>query len=300
MNLRKFCEACQSEKLQPQHVGAQSISKDQLTSDSFAVTNKDYGICLETVHCIDCGLWQPRFCVDFKDVVKFYGTMEDNAYLESSEVRGRSNYQQILNILKEHIGALGPVLEIGAGSGAVVNFLKKDYPSAEGLEPNRQFCAYALEKYGVVLKNIPYELLERNARYKAVIAFDVIEHLTSPAHFLACIHDCLETSGIAIIVTPDIDSFAARMMKKKWWHIRPPHLFYFNDNSFSRLWLRHHFEIIEKRQFYWSLPLAYLIEVLQQWVFRRTFIQCRYLSGTVKINLFDSKMYVLRKKVNEK
>jgi SAM-dependent methyltransferase len=295
MNIRLSCEACHSKNLLQKQIGSQSISLEQLTSNSFQVTNKDYGISLETVWCQDCGLWQPRYCVAFEDVTKFYAKMEDSTYLESSSRRGLSNYKQIQDTLKKYTNQNDQVLEIGAGGGAVINFLKKDGFNAEGLEPNRQFCEFAKEKYGISLMDIPYELLDKNGRYKAVIAFDVIEHLASPAHFLDCIHGCLVDSGIAIIVTPNKSSITARMMKKKWWHIRPPHLFYFDDKNISILAEKHHFKVVQSRQFYWSLPLSYLVEVFQKFIFNRSFVRCPWMSVNIKVNLFDSKVYILQK-----
>ena len=41
--------------------------------------------------------------------------------------------------------------------------------------------------------------------------------------------------GIGMMVTPDINSFFARIMGKKWWHYRVAHIGYFNRKSLNIL-----------------------------------------------------------------
>ena len=54
--------------------------------------------------------------------------------------------------------------------------------------------------------------------YDIVSAIDVIEHVDKPLDLLIEIRDLLAADGIGVLVTPDIGSITARLMRRKWWH----------------------------------------------------------------------------------
>lgn len=291
--LRKKCDVCKSFILSNYPVCKKPIKIENLNSNQFKVTNKDYGICVETVKCRNCDLVQPKYEIDFKQIIKFYSDIKDEEYLKTSIIRGKSNYSQISNILKRYLNKSYNILEIGAGSGGLLYQLIKEYKNSRGIEPSSQFCKFAKTNYNIILKNTGYELLNSAKKYNAVIAMDVIEHVSSPDNLMKTIKNLLKPGGISIIVTPDRNSFLAKITKSKWWHIRPPHLYYFNDRSFEYLANKNDLKIIEKYQFYWTFPVYYLLDSLQKWIFKKTFFNFKFLPFNIKLNTFDSKLYIL-------
>lgn len=287
------CDSCHSSNLAPRQLCRRPVDLAAVSSDSMRVTNKDYGLCLEMVRCADCGLVQPKYLLAFSDIVKLYASMEDEQYLDSSYLRGVSNYRQIIKDLRSRLPQTARVLEIGSGSGALVHLLRQDFPATEGLEPSRFFCGYAKKKYGVDIMNISVEDLETNGQYDAVVALDVIEHVTSPNRFMTTVVRALKPGGLAIIVTPNLDSVTARVMGQKWWHIRPPHLYYFGDRSFGVLAAKHGFKVVSKRFFTWNLPFSYLANSVQKLVFGRAVVSFKLLKFNVVINTLDSRIYTL-------
>lgn len=295
MSERIKCNICESNNIKRHDFCKNPILIDEINANSVRVTNKDYGLCLEMVKCLECGLVQPRYELDFSDVVKLYSDMDDDEYIKSSHLRGLSNYNQIIKILKKHLNKSSRILEIGSGSGVLVGLLKEDFSNVDGIEPSRYFCDYAKEKYDVDMKNISFEMLDGSKKYDAVVALDVIEHVTSPNDFMKVVGDILNDEGITIIVTPNKDSISAKIMGKKWWHIRPPHLFYFDDKSFNVLAKKYNFNFISKKLFYWNLPFYYLIDSLQKLFIGQSLVSFKFLSFNVKINMLDSRLYVLIK-----
>jgi SAM-dependent methyltransferase len=258
------------------------------------VTNKDYGQCLAMVECAACGLVQSALALAPAEIVQLYAAMDDDAYLESAAMRGESNYQQVKRALKG-LDSATRVLEIGAGSGALVDLLSKDFAQIEGVEPSDAFCAYAKEKHGLELRCCGVEDLDGSGEYDAVLALDVIEHVASPADFMATVRRLLKPGGRVVIVTPNLGSITAKLLGQKWWHIRPPHVYYFSTASFRRLAEQHDLQVESVRNFSWKLPLGYLLDSIQRLLFKKTLVDTSGLKWRVTVDTLDSKMFVLRK-----
>lgn len=291
-NLRHKCEACESKELYPYQMAKEPIKAISL--EQLKVTDKEYGTCLEMVRCANCKLVQSKKIIPPSEIVKLYAAVDDTQYLESAEQRAQSNYQQIIRDIKQYSTG-NKLFEFGAGSGGLVGLLKKDHYEVEGLEPNQSFCDFARENYGVTIQPIGYEDLNTNKKYNTIIAIDVIEHVSSPNHFMAKIASLLEPEGIAIIGTPKTDSAMAKLMGKKWWHIRPPHLYYFNEKSFNAITKHNNFTVIKKKYFYWSLPLAYILDSIQKLVFKKASLSFKKLKLNIRLNFLDSRVYIIRK-----
>ena len=290
------CDICGCEELLNYSMGKEIIRLEELAPGNFKVTDKDYGRSVETVKCRDCGLVQPKYMLDSRDIVKLYANVEDDSYLATSDIRGNSNYRQVNKLINKFSKNRGSLLEIGAGSGGLLNTLKQEFGHIYGVEPNKKFCQFARERYGLLLDNIGYEDISENRKYDIILALDVMEHSVSVRHFMDKVSQLLADEGIAIVSTPNKNSFAARLLGKKWWHIRPPHLYYLDDRSFKILMDAAGFEIKKRAFFYWTFPISYLTDCLQQLLFKKSYISLDKLTFRIKLNTFDSWVYVICKK----
>jgi SAM-dependent methyltransferase len=75
---------------------------------------------------------------------------------------------------------------------------------------------------------------ETTGRFDAITLIDVIEHVPNPVELLRGIAANLADAGYAIIVTPDVGSLAARILKWRWWHFRIAHIGYFDKRTLYR------------------------------------------------------------------
>ena len=71
--------------------------------------------------------------------------------------------------------------------------------------------------------------------FDVVTMIDVIEHLTDPLEALRCVYAMLKPEGIVFLVTPDIGSLSARIMRSAWPHYLPEHLIYYSPTSMHTL-----------------------------------------------------------------
>jgi 2-polyprenyl-6-hydroxyphenyl methylase/3-demethylubiquinone-9 3-methyltransferase len=290
------CDICGCDELLNYSMGKDIIRFEQLTPDNFKVTDKDYGRCVETVKCGDCGLVQPKYVLDSRDIVKLYANVEDESYLATSDIRGSSNYQQVIRMINKSAKNRGSLLEIGAGSGGLLEALKHRFDRIHGVEPCKKYCRFAKERYGLALENIGYEDVSEKCKYDVILALDVIEHVVSVRHFADKVFQLLADDGIAIISTPTKNSLAVRLLGKRWWHIRPPHLYYLDNRSFRVLMDTAGFQIIAKEFFYWTFPVNYLVDCFQKLLFKKSYISLNKLTFCIKLNTFDSWLYVIRKR----
>ena len=289
------CDICGCDELLNYSMGKDIIGFEELTSANFRVTDKDYGRCVQTVKCRNCGLVQPKYILDSQDLIKLYANVDDESYLATSDIRGSSNYRQVIKLIDKFAKNHGSLLEIGAGSGGLLDSLKHQFNHIHGVEPSEKFCQFARERYGLALDNIGYEDMSESRKYDVILALDVIEHVASVKHFMDKVFGLLADDGIVIVSTPSKNSLAARLLGKKWWHIRPPHLYYLDKRSFNALMDAAGFKIIRKAFFYWTFPIGYPIDCLQKLLFKKSYISLDKLTFRVKLNTFDSWVYVICK-----
>ena len=115
-------------------------------------------------------------------------------------------------------------LELGSGSGSLLNFFSKIAQVAIGIEPSPPKNSYN------TVKNI--DSLPNNISFDILVAQDVLEHLSSPIKTLKKLRNKTNKEGLLFIGVPNKDSFKARLMRGKWSMIRPfGHLHYFSSKS---------------------------------------------------------------------
>lgn len=293
MKTRKVCEACLGQHLVSYQLSSKIIAG--LEENELKVTSKDYSQCLEMLMCQNCSLIQSKYIPSQNEVTKLYSDIADDDYLRDSTPRGTSNFSQVIPIIERFsTGHSTKIIEIGAGSGSLVHQIKMIYPHTTGIEPNKRFCNYAFDHYHLKLDSIGYEKIKPQKRFQVIIALDVIEHVVSPSEFLKKMHSILDENGILIIGTPNISSVTARLLKKKWWHIRPPHIFYFSDKSFHQLSSGNGLKVIMKKNFTWTFSVGYLLDLLQNFIFKKQLFKIK-VPIKIRLNTFDSRLYVLTK-----
>lgn len=261
-----------------------------LDSDAFAITDSHYGRTAEIHRCRACGFLQ---CSGLGSALAYYEELEDREYEEGRAQRTLQMERLLRRLPPAKAGAR--LLDVGAGSGMLVEqALAKGY-RAEGVEPSRWLQARAVERgLAVELGTLPNPRLV--GPYDVVTCIDVIEHVSDPAEVLRCIREVLAPHGILAIVTPDVRSWAARLMGWRWWHFRVAHIGYFDPGTLQRLLDACGFELVELHRPGWYFSADYLLErvgrYLPDWI--RLPSPSWLSSITVPLNLRDSLLALAR------
>lgn len=196
-----------------------------LTSNAFSITDSNYGVTNAIFRCKSCDFLE---CPEVQEVLSFYEDLVDTGY----EVGRRERGLQARKILERvrRLRAGGRLLDIGAGSGILIEQALEMGWSAEGIEPSRWLQKTAADRnLPVSLGTFPHP--EIRGPFDIITLIDVVEHVPNPVELLRYIRQALGDGGIAVIVTPDVGSIAARILGWRWWHYRAAHIGYFKKKN---------------------------------------------------------------------
>ena len=220
MKQKKFaCWVCGIEE--PQPYKASNLGPG-ISAQDFAITDVNYGVTGELVKCAQCGFVQ---CSNLTDVLNYYEDLKDPSY--EATRKGRAlQADKMLSVILEY--AKGKkLLDIGAGSGILVEQAQERGFTAMGVEPSRWLWQKAqVRDLPVFLGTFPHP----NSKdfFDVITLIDVIEHVPDPVGLLKDAEKALSPEGIIVVATPDIGVLLARILGKAWWHLRVAHIGYFN------------------------------------------------------------------------
>jgi len=262
-----------------------------MTADQFRITDANYGITADLYQCEDC---QYRFCPTVNNVTAFYEEMEDAAYEATRNERALQT-RDILALARKYKNG-GKLLDVGAGSGILVEQARNFSFDPMGIEPSRSLSNTAQTLGLPVITGILPQPSFAKA-FDVVTLIDVIEHVESPCTLLREAGNCMANDAICIIVTPDVGSLAARLMGYRWWHYRLAHIGYFNRHSLA--WLVHAsgMKITAIYRPGWHFPASYLVRRVMRYFpeFARFEPPAWTDRVTIPLNLLDSLLVVCKK-----
>jgi len=160
-------------------------------------------------------------------------------------------------------------LDVGCGNGQLTYWAQKRGFNAEGVEVNERTSEYAksqgLKVFTGFLEDAPLE----SAFFDVVFLGELIEHVTDPRLMIEQCHKLLNTKGILIITTPNIDCLWSRTTLQfyywfgiPWSSVTPPyHLHQFNSTNLDLLVEKQGF-VLERESYLRIPPLKYEIGML--------------------------------------
>lgn len=105
----------------------------------------------------------------------------------------------------------GPVLDVGAGDGVLLDALAARGRTAVGLERDSSRRD---------VRNEPLEAVE--GEWAAVVFWHSLEHLPAPGEAVAHAARLLAPRGVLVVAVPDAGSLQARLFGDRWLHLDPP------------------------------------------------------------------------------
>lgn len=193
----------------------------------------------QVVRCDSCGLVYINPRLEDEIIVRDYTEAAIHGYKEQfvSQNKSRevafSRSMQLINRLRPSKGAL---LDVGAADGTFLAIARRQGWATFGCEPNRWFCRRAKENHNLVIDQ--GTLLEQDyagASFDVITLWDVIEHTTDPTGLLKKCHSLLKPGGMIVFTYPDIGSWIARLMGRRWVFLMSVHLYYFSKKTASRM-----------------------------------------------------------------
>lgn len=287
------CWICRSPRTDLYRSG---IEVGQLTPHDMQITDRRYGVTVTLRRCKRCGF----IFADGDDVDcigRLYEGLVDVEYEAGAEVRS-VQMGKILDMAVRMRPKATSLLDIGAGIGLLVGEARRRGLQAEGVEPSTWATDVAKTQFGLEIHNgiLPHPAIEGRT-FDIITLVDVIEHVCDPVGMLRLVRSHLAPGGIAVIITPDVGSIAARLLGRRWWHFRVAHVGYFSRSTMLRALDEAGLTQTCRRRATWYFTLEYLAErvavyagVLHPLI--RRLRGARLMKWTVRLNLRDSWCFI--------
>lgn len=162
-------------------------------------------------------------------------------------------YDDVRVLLEEHAPGRR-VLDVGAGTGDLVQYLRQERFEAGGVEPSAEAAALAQER-DLPVRVGTLESFADSAEpgsCDAVTLMNVLEHVPDPGAVLEVVRGLLAPGGVVCIRVPndfsDMQLAAVRANGcRRWWIVAPDHINYFDYGSLARLLAGHGFEVLARQ-----------------------------------------------------
>jgi 2-polyprenyl-3-methyl-5-hydroxy-6-metoxy-1,4-benzoquinol methylase len=213
----------------------------------------------QLVRCRQCSFKYvtPRLRGDL--IFGSYTEGDDPVYVSQLEARERT-FDVALGQIETAVGRKGRLLDIGTAAGAFVGAAAKRGWEVEGCEPNRWLAQWGAAHYGLSIRqgNVfdqPYQ----PGSFDVVTLWDVIEHTPDPRQMLEYCARLLRPGGLLVVNYPDIGSWIARAMGRRWLFLTSVHLYYFDRRTITRMLESTGFAVTTIRPHVQRLELDYIL-----------------------------------------
>ena len=213
------------------------------------------------VVCSRCGLQYVSPRLRAEAVLEGYAAGTDEQFVSQAEGR-ELTFGKCLDLIERVWNRPpGRLLDIGTGGGSFPFVASRRGWQADGCEPNRWLCEWALKNYGLPIR--PGTVFEQHyppASYDVVTLWDVLEHTPDPKTEICEAHRLLKTGGLLVVNYPDIGSWIARLMGRSWVFLLDVHLYYFTRVTIRKLLEDAGFDVVVIRPHFQRLALGYVLQ----------------------------------------
>jgi SAM-dependent methyltransferase len=163
----------------------------------------------DLLRCKWCGVFYVHPMPETEKLKSYYKDVHREIRPEVWHQHGDFAYREIVAGLRERLGRSGRVLDVGAGSGRLVELLREAGFSAFGVE----IAANEISPDGpIIARNI--EDVPHNNQFDAVVMLWVLEHLPDPASALERLHALIRPGGWIVARVPNV-AFISKIAKLK-------------------------------------------------------------------------------------
>ena len=225
----------------------------------------------------------------------------EEAYLQylAADASDAANFESLYRWMEAFAPLAGRrLLDVGAGSGKLVRFLRGRGVDAHGIEPSRALFDRFLAGDPAFTCATLEELRASTSRtFDIITAFDVIEHVPDPGGFVRAVATFLTPGGTFFVSTPDVDSLAARVFGRRWHFYYSYHLSYLGPRTLSRAAAPHALRAIDVRHRGRLRSAAYVIRYAAEMICGIGAPRwARWFEGWyLPLNLFDTMYVALRR-----
>lgn len=213
----------------------------------------------QLVKCRRCGFQyvNPRLRGDL--IFSGYTEGDDPTYVSQLQARERT-FAASLDEIARAAGGTGRLLDIGTAAGAFVAAARARGWQAEGCEPNKWLAEWGARHYGLTIRQgSVFDQDYEDGSFDVVTLWDVIEHTLEPREMLERCFRLLRPGGVLVVNYPDIGSWIARALGRRWLFLTSVHLYYFDRGTIARMLESTGFRVESIRAHWQRLELDYIL-----------------------------------------
>ena len=156
----------------------------------------------------------------------------------------------------------GDLLDLGAGTGAFVQFMHLAGWKAIGMEPDDGARERARKMNGVDLLPVSEFMNQRKESFDAITLWHVLEHVHDLHGYLDQLKLLLRPNGKIFIAVPNYLSYDADYYKKYWAaYDVPRHLYHFSPDAMKALLRKHDLRLLQTKPMWFD---AFYISLLSE------------------------------------
>ncbi len=212
----------------------------------------------QLVACKNCGFLYINPRLKHNIILDAYRNGSDETFV--SQVKGREvTFGKCLDGIMRFYPHPGKILDIGTAGGSFLHVAKQRGWDIHGCEPNRWLCEWGKKHYAVDIK--PGTIFEQKYPqdfFDVATLWDVLEHTPDPKSVLCECRRVLKKNGLLVVNYPDIGSWIARMMGRRWVFLLSVHLYYFTRQTMVKMLRDSGFSVLKIKPHYQQLALSYI------------------------------------------
>jgi SAM-dependent methyltransferase len=234
---------------------------------------------------------------------EFHDQTEKSGNNENWEAT-EETFSKYLEILERFQPGKGRLFDVGAATGVFIEMAQKKGWDASGIELLSHSTEVGDYQRKLRIAQGNFEEYQGGEECFDVISFwDVLEHFAHPDLAMQNAERLLKPGGILVINTPDISSFLAKLMGKRWHLLVPPsHLYCFNGENLQIFLEKYGFEIIYSGRVGKKFSLRNIFRLLAIWQklkvwekIYRYLLRSRLGAVKISINTRDNQFLIARK-----
>jgi SAM-dependent methyltransferase len=184
---------------------------------------------------------------------------DDPAYVSQISARERT-FATSLEQIERAAGGKGCLLDVGTAAGAFVATARQRGWDAEGCEPNGWLADWGRRHYGICIRNGDlFQLDYKESSFDVITLWDVIEHTTDPRRVLDRCRALMRPNGILVVNYPDIGTWIARILGRRWPFLTSVHLSYFDRRTIRQILERTGYHVEAVKPHVQRLELDYIL-----------------------------------------
>jgi SAM-dependent methyltransferase len=226
----------------------------------------------ELLRCLDCGTVRAPAYADHDEVFEegymrgeaSFGLDFDILHPRCQELLAGINERR-MELLEKEAGARGTLLDVGCGTGELLEVARDRGWNVTGLDPVADQAEHARSERKLDVRTATLEEFGTPPEpYDVVTAFHVLEHMPEPVEFARGLAKLARPGGLLMVEVPNFDSRERKVRGPRWGHLKPlEHLVHYTPETLRRTLEAAGLERVSARTATWLGPPQSLREATQ-------------------------------------